>query len=121
MNSLTLPKSCLLTKPWEYRHVYQTGKRLKGNYFSLIFTPNNKTENRLGISIHGQLKGSVRRNRIKRIIKEFYRLNRNFLQRGISSEGLPMADIVFTVRGGFCLDSPAEVETAVKSLLKKSA
>jgi len=107
-----LPKTYLLTKPWEYQNVYKAGKRLRGDQFSLIYVVNGKKENRLGISVHG-VKRAVRRNRIKRIIREFYRLNRDFLGSGV--------DIVFAVRGGFALDSLHEVEQAVFNLVKKSS
>lgn len=84
---------------------------MRGNNFSLVYTPNDLAANRCGISIHGRLKGSVKRNRIKRIIKEFYRLNREFMPS-------PM-DIVFTVRQGFCIETPAELGRAVSDLLGK--
>lgn len=112
MNSIALPKSSLLNKTWEYKRVYRQGKRLQGKNFTLIFTPNDQAGNRFGISIHGRIKGSVKRNRIKRIIKEFYRLNRKFMP--------PPLDIVFTVRKGFDLQSPAEVGQAVSCLLEKT-
>ena len=111
MNPLSLPKSCLLAKSWEYQKVYKSGKRLKGQHFSLIFAPNDKEHNRLGISVHG-VKRAVRRNRIKRIIREFFRHNHNFIR--------PPVDVIFAVRAGFEPDSPQEVEQAVNSLLEKS-
>jgi len=118
MKRFSLPKHVLLTKPQEYSLVYRKGKRIQGNHFSLIFTPNNKPVNRLGISIHGQLKGAVKRNRIKRIIREFFRTNRTFLQTPTVDGCIaPPMDIVFTVRKGFHLDSPASVEKAVHALL----
>jgi len=73
----SLPKRCLLTKPWEYQHVYSQGKRVRGNNVTFIFTKNELQHDRLGISISGK-KLATRRNRIKRLIKEFYRLNRTF-------------------------------------------
>lgn len=121
MKSCTLPKSSLLRKPAEYRLVYKQGSRIHGDHFSLIFTPNGQAENRLGISIHSQLKGAVRRNRIKRVIREFYRLNRTFLQQeGLRTGTGPAMDIIFTVRKGFCLDSPAAIGQAVGSLFAEN-
>ena len=118
MKRFSLPKHVLLTKPQEYNLVYRKGKRIQGNQFSLIFTPNCKPVNRLGISIHGQLKGAVKRNRIKRIIREFFRTNRTFLQTPIVDGYIaPPMDIVFTVRKGFRLDSPAAVAQAVNAML----
>jgi len=119
MNTLTLPKAYLLRKKSEFNNVYRNGKRVHGEHFSLILLPNNFAYNRLGISIHGQLKGAAKRNRIKRIIREFFRLNKSFLQEsGSKRSEMPFMDIVITVRKGFCLENPAEVAEAVNSLLQ---
>lgn len=104
-----LPKAALLSKPKEFQAVYRNGKRLRGKEFSLIFMPNGLNTSRLGISVHG-VKRAVARNRIKRIIREFYRLNRQFIS--------PSSDIVIAVRKDFPPDSPLEVERAVTPLLR---
>ncbi|MEN8232865.1 MAG: ribonuclease P protein component [Thermodesulfobacteriota bacterium] len=121
MNPLSLPKTYLLRKKSEYDNVYLRGKRVHGENFSLILLPNNLKHNRLGISIHGQLKGAAKRNRIKRIIREFFRLDRRFLQEKSSrSCELPSMDIVITVRKGFNLEKQADFAAAVSSLLGRS-
>jgi len=118
MNTLSLPKAYLLRKKSEFNNVYQHGKRVHGENFSLILLPNGIAHNRLGISIHGQLKGAVKRNRIKRIIREFFRINKRFLQEKSSKScELPYMDIVITVRKGFSFENPAEVAGAVSRLL----
>jgi len=119
MKPHSLPKQHLITKKGEYNKVYDQGKRLHGEHFSLILLPNNKLHNRLGISIHGQLKGSAIRNRTKRVIKEFFRLNRRFIQDG-EPEGceLPAMDIVFAVRKGFKVENPAALTETVTNLLE---
>jgi ribonuclease P protein component len=122
MSTLTLPKNYLLRKKDEYENVYLHGKRVHGEHFSLILLPNNRAYNRLGISIHGQLKGVARRNRIKRIIREFFRLNKDFLQEKITRRNaLPFMDIVMTVRKGFNQDNPADIATAITTLLDQKA
>ena len=119
MNPLSLPKTYLLRKKSDYDNVYRHGKRVHGENFSLILLQNNRDHNRLGISIHGQLKGAVKRNRIKRIIREFFRLDQRFLQeKGSASSELPSMDIVITVRKGFDLESPADLAAAVSSILQ---
>jgi len=119
MKTQSLPKSYLLRKKSEYSNVYQHGKRVHGKNFSLIAAPNKTDHNRLGISIHGQLRGAVKRNRIKRIIREFFRLNKLFTQElGYTSYDLPFMDIIITVRKGFSLDSPAEMAAAVQHLFQ---
>jgi len=120
MNPLSLPKTYLLRKKSEYDNVYLRGKRVHGEKFSLILLPNNLEHNRLGISIHGQLKGAAKRNRIKRIIREFFRLNRRFLQEKSSrSCELPSMDIVITVRKGFNMKKLADFAVAISSLLDR--
>jgi ribonuclease P protein component len=121
MNPLSLPKTYLLRKKSEYDNVYLRGKRVHGENFSLILLPNNLKHNRLGISIQGQLKGAAKRNRIKRIIREFFRLDRRFLQEESSrSCELPSMDIVITVRKGFNLEKPADFAAAVSNLPDRS-
>lgn len=110
MKALALPKTMLLVKPRQYKMVYDQGDRLRGNNFSLIHVPNNTAGNRLGISIHG-VRQAVQRNRIKRIIREFFRHNQEFLT--------PFSDVVFAVRPGFALASPREIEVAVRALLAR--
>lgn len=105
-----LPKKILLTKPHEYQKVYREGKRLRGNRFNLIILPNNLGYNRLGISIHGEKK-AVRRNRLKRIIRETFRLKQHLI--------VPSQDIVFTVRKNCPLDSQRDIEKAMFDLLQK--
>ena len=121
MNTLSLPIAYLLRKKSEYNNVYRHGKRVHGENFSLILLPNKLAYNRLGISIHGQLKGAARRNRIKRIIREFFRLNKRFLQEKSSKScELPFTDIVITVRKGFSLENPADIAAAFSHLLDTS-
>jgi ribonuclease P protein component len=96
-------------KGWEYQQVYGQGMRMHGKGFSLIHCRNTLGRNRLGISISGKIKGSVKRNRIKRIIRESFRLNRDVYPRD--------ADIVFTVRPDFALNSPSAITMAVALLM----
>lgn len=110
MKAQALPKAMLLVKPWQYRVVYDQGKRVRGQNFTLIHVPNHTAGNRLGISIHG-VRQAVQRNRIKRIIREFFRHNREFIE--------PFSDVVFAVRPGFIPNSPREVEAAVGALLAR--
>ncbi len=104
----TLPKSSLLRKPREYNDVYRRGKRIRGQNITIIFADNGGGESRLGISVHG-VKRAVRRNRIKRLLREFFRLHRQELPTGY--------DIVFAVRRKFAADTLQEIADTVFRLL----
>ena len=105
-----LPKTCLLRKNQEFDWVYSRGRRLHGKGFSLIYADGSTDWNRLGISVRKKTGRAVDRNRIKRIIREAFRLHR---------ESFPKkSDIVVTVRPGFSLRSPSEVLSAVVGLLR---
>ncbi|MDJ0622777.1 MAG: ribonuclease P protein component [Desulfocapsaceae bacterium] len=100
-----LPKTCLLRKNKEFEQVYKQGKRIHGDGFTLLYDNNQRGYSRLGISIHRQVKGAVRRNRIKRIIRESFRLDR---------DKYPLsADIVVAVKPAFSIDSPRDITRAV--------
>jgi ribonuclease P protein component len=104
-----LPKECLLRKSRDFDTVYRHGTRLHGKGFSILFLENDRDNSRIGISVSRKIKGAVVRNRIKRIFKESFRLNRNEYPQG--------ADIVIVVRPDFDLDSPHLIVRAVGKLM----
>lgn len=103
-----LLKTSLLRKGWEFDKVYSRGKRLHGNGFTLICLGNDTSVNRLGISVHRKIRGAVKRNRIKRIIRESFRLQRKQYPQN--------ADIVFAVRSEFSCINPDDICKAVKEV-----
>ncbi len=114
MRPLSLPKSCLITKSWQYNKVYKHGKRVRGNGFSLVFIASQREENRLGISISG-VRSAVRRNRLKRLIRDFYRHNRSFPSLVSSQAGTDqIVDMVIAARKQF---SPKNIHELSEKLL----
>ena len=111
LEKLRLRKSSLLRKGWEFERVYSGGNRLHGDGFTLICKPNFSNESRLGISVHRKIRGAVKRNRIKRIIRESFRLYREQYPHSM--------DIVFAVRPGFSLNHPSDICKVVASLMLK--
>ncbi|MCW5206479.1 ribonuclease P protein component [Desulfobulbus sp. F5] len=108
MKRFALPKSCLLRKTGEYNLVYRNGRRLRGQGFTLVCLSSNLPFSRLGISVQVKTGGSVRRNRIKRIIRETFRLHRQIFPCS--------CDIVFAVRPEFSLNGMNTVRAAVAEL-----
>ncbi len=111
LGKLQLRKSSLLRKGWEFERVYSKGRRLHGDGFTLICSPNFSDHARLGISVHRKIRGAVKRNRIKRIIRESFRLH---------PEQYPHSmDIVFAVRPGFSLSHPTDICRVVASISRR--
>ncbi len=106
-----LSKHSLVRKGWEFEGIYSQGKRLHGKGFTLICRANTDARSRIGISVNKKIRGAVKRNRIKRIIRESFRLQKELYP--------PSADIVFAVRPDFALLSPLAVGQAVASVARR--
>jgi ribonuclease P protein component len=104
-----LPKDGLLRKSREFAQVYRKGRRLQGTGFSLIFLANGLAASRLGISVHRLIRGAVRRNRIKRMFREVYRLHRDVFPQS--------CDIVVAVRPDFACTATSLLQAAVRDAL----
>jgi len=57
--------------------VFKRGSFLKGRYYSVLYLKNSFEYNRLGIIVKKRYGNAVFRNYEKRIIREFFRLNKN--------------------------------------------
>ena len=108
MKRFALPKSSLLRKSAEFNQVYRHGNRLRGNGFAFIYLSGDQADSRLGVSVSRKVGNAVRRNRIKRIMRETFRLHREIFPRS--------SDIVIAVRPGFSLAGMHEMRTAVVGL-----
>jgi ribonuclease P protein component len=73
-------KSCRLLDKADFEHVFTKGLRYHGKFFLIIFTENKPGNARLGIAVSRKVsKKAVVRNRIKRQIRESFRLNKDLL------------------------------------------
>ncbi len=66
----------------EFSKVYRRGSYLPGKYLVLHFIRHGRDSGRLGITTGRKVKGSVRRNRIRRLLRECYRLNEAHIRKG---------------------------------------
>ena len=71
-----------LKKNYEFKNVLSKGKFFVGKYVTIYIKNNKKNENYVGIAVGTKVAKAVKRNKIKRLIRESYRLNKNNLKKG---------------------------------------
>ena len=94
----------------DFSKVYKNGKSFANRFFVMYILENNTSCNRLGISVSKKVGNSVVRHRIKRLVKESYRLQENMFISGI--------DIVVIARGSASSVSFTETDSALRHLAK---
>ncbi len=84
-------ESRLLT-PDHFQAVFKNPTRFGSKHFTLLITKNTENQNRLGLAIaKKRVKLAVQRNRVKRLVRESFRLNQH---------RLPNIDLVVMVKSG---------------------
>lgn len=99
-----------IRKGWEYRFIYRNGRRKANRYFVLYYIKNNLEYSRFGISVSRKLGGAVRRNRIKRLIREIVRLRDDTREMGL--------DMIIVAREGMIGVNFKEANDVFGSLIK---
>lgn len=77
-----MKKTLKLKKNYEFKKILTKGKYYSGRYLDVFVTKNNNDINRIGVAVGVKVAKAVKRNRIKRLIQENYRLLEDKLQMG---------------------------------------
>jgi ribonuclease P protein component len=108
---LTFPAARRLRRKWEFDQLYARGQRLGNSHFGMTVHPNEFGQARLGLAVASKpFGGSVPRNRIRRLIRESFRLRQH---------DLPAVDLVVSARPRAKDVSPQELRASLEILWDK--
>ena len=100
-----------LKKNHEFKRLYNKGKSAAAQSAVVYCRRNGSFENRLGITVSTKIGGAVQRNRIRRRLKEIYRINESKLSNGY--------DIVIVARMRSRFAGYRELESSITSLFSR--
>ena len=76
MGAFSLRKSERLLKRADFGRLSRHGKRINADYFVVLYSRNSLGKLRLGVTVSKRVGRAVIRNRVKRLVREFFRLNK---------------------------------------------
>ena len=104
----TFSRSSRITSATEFRQVFQKNIRVSDDCFTLLVSASHGSQPRLGFAIaKKQIRRAVDRNRIKRLLRESFRLRQ---------KDLPNHDVVVMVRSKILKLGNAEVFNRLNKL-----
>jgi ribonuclease P protein component len=112
--ALLFPRTSRILRSAEFRHIYENGFRVSSPLFAAFCfqRPTGLAEGpRLGLTVPRAVGGAVDRNRIKRRLREAFRLHRDRLE--------PRWDLVLNPRRSMLAAPFAEVERALEKVIAR--
>jgi ribonuclease P protein component len=91
--SYGLSKEERLRKARDFLRIKREGRKLSSANFLILYRKNHLAHSRLGVAVKKELAISVKRNRMKRLLREFFRLNKAKIMPGLDILILPKKDI----------------------------
>ncbi|MGI2155276.1 ribonuclease P protein component [Shewanella oncorhynchi] len=111
MTSYTFSRELRLLTPAQFKSVFSNPIKASSAEITLLAIPNTEQHPRMGLTVAKRyVKRANQRNRIKRVIRDSFRLNQH---------DIPHLDIVVLVRNGVMDMENAEINKLIEKLWRK--
>ncbi|QDP02841.1 ribonuclease P protein component [Thalassotalea sp. PS06] len=111
MGTYSFNRESRLLTPGQFQQVFDHPSRYGSSHFTILITTNKNDDNRLGMAIaKKRVKLAVQRNRIKRLVRESFRLNQH---------KLPAVDLVVMVKSGIDQLENEEINQQLEKIWRK--
>ncbi|MGI2067782.1 ribonuclease P protein component [Shewanella sp. MF08487] len=111
MTSYTFTRELRLLTPAQFKSVFSNPIKASSAEITLLAIPNSEQHPRMGLTVAKRyVKRANQRNRIKRVIRDSFRLNQH---------DIPHLDIVVLVRNGVMEMENAEINKLIEKLWRK--
>lgn len=107
-----MKKTVSLKENHEFRRLYYKGVSTANRHLALYCRKNRLGRNRLGLTVGAKLGNAVQRNRVKRLLREAYRLHEDEFPTGV--------DLVLVARKSAVGASYSEIEKSLLRALKEN-
>ncbi len=104
MKEQSFGKKERIRKRKQYLDIYRRGGRLHSHNFIVVLSPSPSGEKRLGVAVSKKVGNAVKRNRIKRLLREFFRLNKEGLPDSKDMVIIAKKDVSSLTYQGVCFE-----------------
>ena len=111
MAFFSFDKKSRILKREDFLRIGKQGRPLRTKHFTILCLKNNIGNIRCGITVSKRIGNAVKRNRVKRFLREFFRLNRDHLKES--------SDYIFIARNGSSKLEYCEIENELLSVFTK--
>ena len=112
MRKYTLPRPILIKRRADFQRVYQKGKTLSNHMIVIYIFRSDALANRIGFAAGKKLGSAPVRNRVKRLLRESFRLHRHEIEDGYA--------LLLVGRKATTTAKRQDVERALMDLLRRA-
>ncbi len=110
MGTFSLTKSERLLRRADFEKLSEDGKRIDSEHFVILYSQNSLGKLRLGVTVSKRVGRAVMRNRVKRLVREHFRL-----RKALFSDSY---DVNVVAKGGTSGLSSREIRGALEAIVR---